>query len=173
MKQALEFAKQQADFEEHGSLCHQRGGKCARPVVSKQAEREGLVSAITQPPLVKNPAQPSLVKNPAQPPLVRSFAMDPAYQMARASAQQMIARLEFAEESRRLSNSDSLDFETDVDRMFVRPVQANPLVSPHLAARQAALQYIQRLQHAGQLISRDCIPHALRDEYDDNNNLDL
>ena len=99
--------------------------------------------------------------------------MDPAYQMARASAQQMIARLEFAEESRRLSNSDSLDFETDVDRMFVRPVQANPLVSPHLAARQAALQYIQRLQHAGQLISRDCIPHALRDEYDDNNNLDL
>ena len=144
MKQALEFAKHQPEFEQQGSLCHQRGGKQGqqqeprpKPKVSKEHE----------------PA-PVLVRKPTRP--------NPAYQMAHAAAEQMRVRLEFEEESRRIAHAECLGIETDVDHMFVRPVQANPVVSPHVAARQAALQYIQRLQHAGKLFSQDCIPRALR-----------
>ena len=141
MKQALEFAKQQPEFEQQGTLCHQRSGKQsqqqAKPKVSEQHE-----------------PTPVLERKPTRP--------NPAYQMARAAAEQMRVRLEFEAESRRIAHAECLGIKTDVDNMFARPVQANPVVSPYAMARQAALQYIQRLQHAGQLISQDMIPRALR-----------
>ena len=141
MKQALEFAKKQPEFEQQGSLCHQRGGR--------QGQQQSQQTKPTT--ILEEPTPPVLERKPTRP--------NPAYQMARAAAEQMRARLEFEAESRRIAHAECLGIETDVDHMFARPVQT---VSPHVMARQAALQYIQRLQQAGQLISQDMIPRALR-----------
>lgn len=145
MRQALEFARTQAGFEEQGSLCPQRGSSSSNNNNNK--------------PVQSNPPEtPSMTKQTEK----EQVATPSHYALltARAAAQQALRRLEFEERSREPPTPS--DYETDVDRLFVRP-QAQA-VSPHLAARQAALQYIQRLQHAGRLLSRDYIPHALRGE---------
>ena len=79
--------------------------------------------------------------------------------VARAAAQQMTKRLEERERAR------PEDLETDVDRLYPRSTGKASEISKgmHLVARQAALQYVQRLQHAGLILSRDTIPRTLRD----------
>lgn len=135
---------------EQGAFSYQRGVK-AQPVrqrVVKSVEGEQSRQA------------EEMVGEPA-----KQDAVIPAmYLVARAAAQDMAHRLEERERSR-LPYIEK-DFETDVDNIYpkastgaAREISKNT----HLVARQAALQYVQRLQHAGKLLSRDSIPRALRD----------
>ena len=84
-------------------------------------------------------------------------------EMAHASAMQTLRRIEFREQSIKLSPNPP-GFETDVDHMFVRPPPNDNAVSPHLMARRAALQYAQRLQYAGRIVCQDSIPRSMRSE---------
>lgn len=156
---ALEFARAQEGFEEHGSFGHPRGGS-NKPLVAATSKKQAKTVEPERPPA---PLAPTSEKT--------QQAADPynsrAYQMARASAQQAIRRIEFREESIRLSQNPP-GFETDVDRTFVRRPPAtgdNPVaISPYVMAGRAALQYARRLHHEGRLPCLDAVPHALRKE---------
>lgn len=83
--------------------------------------------------------------------------------VARVAAQLMSRRLEEREKSRPPYTQE--DSETDVDRLFPRAEKGSAREiskDMHLVARQAAMQYIQRLKHADGLFSPDSIPRALR-----------
>lgn len=147
MNQALENARKQGGLVEQGTFSYQRGGFKTLPA-EKQARPREVQPAMQEDESAKQEKE----EIPAM------------YLVARAAAQQMAVRLEEREQARLPHVPE--DFETDVDNLYPRASAGSARdfsKNVHLAARQAALQYIQRLQDAGRLFSRDSIPRGLRD----------
>lgn len=180
MNKALEFAKTQDGFEQKGSFGHPRScrppSSVAKKTQAKTEESDNEQAKPEEPVKTEEPAKnPEGPKRSAIPPPParkddgmtwqerHAAAARRGVEMAHASAMQTLRRIEFREQSIKLSPNPP-GFETDVDHMFVRPPPNDNAVSPHLMARRAALQYAQRLQYAGRIVCQDSIPRSMRSE---------
>lgn len=138
MRSALASAKAQEDFQEQGKFTYCRSSPADVPTI-----------------------QPKPVVQPKPVPTVKNYDT-PAYIMARQACQKMQKCIE----ERERFNSTVLDFDVDIDKMY----PATPRKSWEQSCRQAsrdagtaAMQYVDRLRHAGLLTSENIIPLALRD----------
>ena len=144
MRKALEFAREQGGFCEHGTFSYQRGSKAGHEQARKPVPRE--------PPKIQEASSPQ--QEETQLPAI--------YLVAREAAQHMSERLEERERNRQGMDTDH--FETDLDHLYPSCAGHGQdyRMGMHLVARQAALQYVKRLEYAGRMCSHDAIPRALR-----------
>lgn len=187
MTAALEFARAQAGFEEHGKFTYCKSGSSKPP--------SSAVPARQQAPVTKTQEVWTGKPSPAAQKPVPDEYDTPGYIIARQVCQK---RLRYLEEAERLSNmimsdvNDEEFLDVDIDRV----PQSKPRISlqeccergRHIARQvagflhivglcsatltcslscpQTALNHLQRLEHEGQLTHRCIIPPALREEYD-------
>lgn len=146
MRKALEFAREQEGFCEHGTFSCQRGARPGHEHARKPVPRE--------PPKIQEVFSPPQEEEDDQLPAI--------YLVAREAAQHMSERLEERERNRLGTHTDH--FETDLDHLYPRCAGHGQdyRMGMHLVARQAALQYVKRLEYAGRMCSHDAIPRALR-----------
>lgn len=146
MRRALEFAREQEGFSELGTFSYQRGLRTG-PVTLQ----------VSKAPKEAMPELPAQIQEEAS---VNAEETPVIYLVAREAAQQMTERLEERERARLMD----ADIETDLDHLYPHCAgdQRDFRQGMRLVARQAALQYVKRLEYAGRMCSQDAVPRALR-----------
>ena len=161
MRKALEFAREQEGFCEHGTFSYQRGSRPSGNEYQRGSRPSGNEQAHKRVP--SKPREPPKIQEAFSPPQEEEEDHLPTiYLVAREAAQHMSERLEERERNRLGTHTDH--FETDLDRLYPSCAGHGQdyRMGMHLVARQAALQYVKRLEYAGRMCSQDAIPRALR-----------
>ena len=146
----------------HVSPVHDMGATLSAAKTQENFQEQGKFTYCRSTPAIVLPVpviQPKIAPKPIQPP--KTNYDTPAYIMARQACQKMQKCIE----EREKFNSIVLDFDVDIDKMYPAVPRKTWEQSCQQARRDAgtaALQYVDKLRHAGLLTNENIIPPSLR-----------